>query len=45
LPKNEARNMFGVPDVTGILNYGQCFIQYSVETENSKTYQVVKGKY
>ncbi len=44
LPVNEARNMFGVADVTGKLTYGQCFIQYEVESkEKKKTYKVVKG--
>jgi len=44
LPVDEARNMFGVPDVTGKLTYGQCFIQYEVKSkEKEKTYDVVKG--
>ncbi len=44
LPVDEARNMFGVADVTGKLTYGQCFIQYEVKSkEKEKTYDVVKG--
>jgi hypothetical protein len=45
LPINEARNMFGVADVTGTLKYGQCFIQYQVVTSEKKIYKVVKGRY
>ncbi|CAF3845173.1 unnamed protein product [Rotaria sordida] len=43
LPINEARNMFGVADVTGKLEYGQCFIQYQMKTKEKTTYKVVKG--
>jgi hypothetical protein len=45
LPINEARNMFGVADVTGTLKYGQCFIQYQIRTNEKKTYKVLKGRY
>jgi hypothetical protein len=45
LPVNEARNMFGVADVTGKLKYGQCFIQYQKRTKQGTTYTVLKGKY
>ena len=29
IPKNEARNMFGIVDEYGVLKYGEVFIQYS----------------
>ena len=45
LAVNEARNMFGVADVTGTLKYGQCFIQYKKDTTTkTRMYEVVKGK-
>ncbi|CAF0879967.1 unnamed protein product [Adineta ricciae] len=44
LPVNEARNMFGVADVTSKLDYGQCFIQYEVESNGDKrTFKVLEG--
>ncbi|CAF1087992.1 unnamed protein product [Didymodactylos carnosus] len=44
LPVNEARNLFGVADPTGLLKPGQCFIQYTVISKaKKKTYKVVKG--
>ncbi len=43
LPIDEARNMFGVADVTGKLKYGQCFIQYQIGKKEKKAYKVVKG--
>ena len=45
LPINEARNMFGIADETGTLEYGQVFIQYKVfDSTNQHTYEVVTGK-
>ncbi len=45
MPIDEARNMFGVADVTGTLKYGQCFIQYQIRTKEKRTYKVLKGRY
>ena len=37
--------MFGVADVTGTLDYGQCFIQYEVESNGNKsTFKVLEGR-
>jgi hypothetical protein len=45
LPVNYARLLFGIADETGILQPGQCFIQYrDLEfSPRSKTYYVVEG--
>ncbi|CAF3947011.1 unnamed protein product [Rotaria sordida] len=44
LPLNEARNMFGVADETGTLEYSQVFIQYkNLDPNIDKTYIVVTG--
>ncbi|CAF4406086.1 unnamed protein product, partial [Rotaria sp. Silwood2] len=44
LPLHEARNMFGVADETGTLEYGQVFIQYkNLDPTIDKTYIVVTG--
>ena len=44
LPSNEARNMFGVVDETGTLEYGQVFIQYKrLDLSNHSVYTVVTG--
>ncbi|CAF1024519.1 unnamed protein product [Adineta steineri] len=45
LPLNEARNMFGVVDETGMLEYGQVFIQYKdLDSTNEYPYNVVEGE-
>jgi len=45
LPSYEARNMFGIADETGILEYGQVFIQYTnLDPTNENTFIVVTGK-
>jgi hypothetical protein len=46
LPLNEARNMFGIADETGTLEYGQVFIQYTnFDSTNENKYIVITGKY
>jgi hypothetical protein len=46
LPLHEARNMFGVVDETGSLEYGQVFIQYTnLDPKNKNKFIVVTGKY
>jgi hypothetical protein len=46
LPQDEARNMFGVVDETGTLEYGQVFIQYKkhLDQPGDNTYIVHTGK-
>ncbi|UJR11489.1 hypothetical protein I4U23_015669 [Adineta vaga] len=45
LPLNEGRNMFGVVDETGILEYGQVFIQYKdLDSTNENRYIVLTGE-
>ncbi|CAF3313037.1 unnamed protein product [Rotaria socialis] len=45
LPLNEARNLFGIADETGILKPGECFIQYRSLKDSSTfdQYVVVTG--
>lgn len=48
IPPTDGRNMFGVADETGVLEYGQCFIQYSdfdLTRNGQRKYHVVKGQY
>ena len=46
LPLDEARNMFGVVDETGTLEYGQVFIQYrNLNPGIEDKYIVVTGKH
>jgi hypothetical protein len=44
LPTYEGRNMFGVVDETGTLEYGQVFIQFkSLDLPNDNVYNIVTG--
>lgn len=46
LPLDEGRNMFGVVDETGTLEYGQVFIQYKdLDPRGGNKYVVVEGKF
>lgn len=46
LPQDEGRNMFGVVDETGTLEYGQVFVQYKkhLDQPGDNTYIVYTGK-
>ena len=37
LPVDQARNMLGVLDETGTLNYGEVYVQYTVDLDNPGT--------
>jgi len=46
LPLNEGRNMFGIVDETGTLEYGQVFIQYKdLDSPYDNTFIVLNGKH
>ncbi|CAF3568479.1 unnamed protein product [Rotaria sp. Silwood1] len=46
IPPTDGRNLFGIADETGELEYGQCFIQYSTlnpTTKGQRRFHVVTG--
>ena len=47
LPWNSARNMMGVLDETGTLEYGQIFVQYSESAKNGirGSHTILEGVY
>jgi hypothetical protein len=47
VPVDDGRNLFGVADETQQLNYGECFVQYSLADSNThgqRKFRVVTGQ-
>jgi hypothetical protein len=48
VPHNDGRNLFGIADETKELEYGQCFIQYSLlesKPNSQRRFRVVTGRF